>query len=813
MNRWSRLFALVAMCWAFSSAQPVVQLSVAGNSIAIKREFRGAWIATVINLDWPSSKSLSPQQQRDELTSLLDNLYATGINAVIFQVRVECDAYYSSPYEPWSYWLTGQQGKSPSPLYDPLTFAIQEAHKRGMELHAWFNPYRAVRNTNPSSSTYYAPAANHLSVTNPSWILPFPTVNLKVLNPGLPEVRDHVAKIVADVVRRYEVDGIHMDDYFYPYPAGSFPGITTEDNATFAAYSRGISNIGDWRRDNINLLIKQIYDSVQAIKPWVKFGMSPFGIWRPSNPPGISGLDAYATIYCDALAWLRARSIDYLTPQLYWAFGGGQDYGKLMPWWADSVAAYGRHFYTGNATYKLNPSEIGAFSSASEISNQIRWNRASPKTQGSIQFRAKSITANYRSFADSSKYDLFRYPSIIPSMPWKETVPPLMPSNLTVNTDPQTNLQRLRWDPPLQASDGDSAKRYLVYRFSAPRFQTSDQEYPKNLLALTGQSSLVPSARIDTSSAIYYYAVSSIDKNNNESGLTNIVAIHAPVTVPILASPINGEQNFPRTGVLRWNRVASALAYRIEVGTSANFTPSALVAAFDAQDTLVANIPSLLSQTTYYWRVVAGSQGEVGAYSVPFSFRTGWPAPPTPLSPANITNAPRFPTFSWTRAGGTSFRVRVTNTVDMSVQIDTTVTDTTFTSNKGLPAIPVYSWQVIAINSFGSSEWSTEARFRVDVNVFAESSDEVPTEYQLSQNYPNPFNPLTHIEFALPREGFTTLKVYDLLGREVRVLLEENLRAGRYRVNFDASLFPSGTYFYMLASSDMRLVKKMVLVK
>ncbi len=229
---------------------------------------------------------------------MLDQLKATGISCVVFQVRPACDALYASPYEPWSYWLTGTQGAGPAVEFDPLAFAIAEAHKRGMELHAWFNPYRAEKTIGQ-----FTLAANHVVKQHPDWILTFPSSKLKILDPGLPQVREFNAKIVADIVRRYDVDGVHADDYFYPYD----PTITTEDAATFQNYSRGFTNIGDWRRDNVNLQMKMLMDSVNAIKPYVKFGMSPFGIWKNGVPPGIIGLDAYSTLFADAIAWLHDR--------------------------------------------------------------------------------------------------------------------------------------------------------------------------------------------------------------------------------------------------------------------------------------------------------------------------------------------------------------------------------------------------------------------------------------------------------------------------------------------------------------------------
>ena len=351
-----------------------------------KREFRAAWIATVINLDWPSRPGLPADEQQRELVTLLDDLYAAGINAVVFQIRAESDAFYDSPYEPWSCWLTGMQGLPPSPYYDPLSFAVEEAHKRGMELHAWFNPYRVIR---PSP---YSRAATHVSNTHPEWLLSFSDIT--ILDPGIPAARQHVTNVVMDIVTRYDFDGIHADDYFYPYPPNT---ISTQDDASYLAYNPTGMSRGDWRRNNVNLLLKAIYDSIQTVKPHVRFGMSPFGIWKNGVPSGITGLDAYGTIYCDAVAWLQGQYVDYLTPQLYWQIGGGQDYLKLMPWWASQVN--GRHLYPGHAPYRINSSSW----TANELPNQVRADRSyrAANVLGSVFFRARNgITDNLKGFAD-----------------------------------------------------------------------------------------------------------------------------------------------------------------------------------------------------------------------------------------------------------------------------------------------------------------------------------------------------------------------------------------------------------------------------
>ena len=441
-----------------------------------KREFRGVWIATVTNLDWPSSRNLTPQQQRNELVGLLDSLVATGFNAVVFQVRDECDALYDSPYDPWSYWLTGSQGTAPNPYYDPLEFAVAEAHKRGMEIHAWFNPFRAYRENDT-----YPTAANHVTKLHSSdgWIITCPD-GYKLLDPGRPDVRDYIATVFTDVVRRYQIDGVHMDDYFYPY---SEHGFTNEDAATFAAYNRGYPDSlkADWRRGNVNLLIEQVYDSVQALKPWVKVGISPFGIWKSGVPAGIFGMSAYDAIYCDAIAWLEGGYIDYLTPQLYWPFGGGQDYGKLQPWWADSVAANGRQLYTGNATYSQ---------SASEIDHQIEFNRANPKVQGSVQFRANNIRYNTNGTKDLLKAKTFRTGAVIPVMGWKETTPPNSPSNLQAQLNGSTGKYELTWDAPTAAIDGDTAARYLVYRFLIPAPAAGEYGRGNNILQVAAETGI-----------------------------------------------------------------------------------------------------------------------------------------------------------------------------------------------------------------------------------------------------------------------------------------------------------------------------------
>ncbi|HEX7357428.1 MAG TPA: family 10 glycosylhydrolase [Ignavibacteriaceae bacterium] len=776
-----------------------ISSSIFAQSIPPKREMRAAWIATVTNLDWPSSTNLTTAQQKHELINLLDELKRDGINTVIFQVRSECDAMYSSALDPWSYWLTGSQGTAPFPYYDPLEFAIDEAHKRGMELHAWFNPYRAER-----SVGNYPKASNHVSVLHPDWVIQIST--FKFLDPGLPMVRNYVTSVIYDIVSRYDVDGIHADDYFYPYPPNQ---ITNQDAATFAAYPRGFTNINDWRRDNVNLLIAQVNDTIQSVKPWIKFGMSPFGIWKNGVPPGIVGLSAYDDIYCDAIAWLHNRSIDYLTPQLYWPFGGGQDYAKLQPWWADSVYANGRHFYPGHAYYR-----IVNWSNPSEMPNQIRFDRNNPKVQGSVFFRAKNFPENPKGVTDTLKNDLYRYISILPIMSWKDVVAPNPPQNLRFER--LANGQGgLHWDLPQIATDGDSASRYVVYRFNYSNIQPGDLENSANILNVEGSRESIP-GEPPAPSGPYYFVVTSLDRNYNESLMSNILQVNPP-PVPVLALPVNNAINITDTVILKWNYPDLASSYRLQISSVPTFDSLIVFDQTNITDT-VKVITGLEGQTKYYWRVNSTNAGGTSAFSNSFNFTTGFPVTPQLAYPINNTgNIPVDTTFYWhpsltavtydfMLARGADF---ATNTIVANVQ---GLVDTTY-SVTGLQLNTFHFWKVRARNSFGASNWSTVWRFKTFNPLSIDDDQILPDEYVLEQNYPNPFNPSTNFRFKIAEAGQTTLKIYNLLGQQVAVVLDEFMSPGTYEIRFDANQLSSGIYFYRLRVNNFSASKKMILVR
>ncbi len=764
-----------------------------------KRELRGIWIASVMNYDWPVSPSLAPQQQRDSLILLLDLFAKTGFNAVFFQVRPECDALYASPYEPWSYWLTGAQGTGPNPAYDPLAFAVEEAHRRGMELHAWFNPYRAYR-----QDVTYPRSPMHVIQQHPEWTIRCPD-GYYLLNPGLSEVRDLVSKVVADVVRRYAIDGVHFDDYFYPYPEHSF---TREDSATWAATPRGFSwdSLAYWRRDNVNLLIRQVYDSVQSLKPWLKFGVSPFGIWKSGVPAGVSGLSSYNDIYCDPVAWLQGGYVDYVVPQLYWAFGGSQDYAALQSWWASQ--RNGRHVYTGNADYKISQSGWPA----SQITDQIRYNQIGGTVQGSVQFRAYNLRTNDGGIVDALTSDVFRYPAIIPVMTWKDTIPPGAPTGLQMTFNGGSGLYDLRWQSPAPASDGDTAARYVVYRFRTATPAPTDRENPRNIISLAGGGGSTPPARVDSLDAQYTYAVAALDKNNNESPLSNIVTAGLSLSSPELVSPSGGSTTYTKGEPLVWRRKNGALVYRVQLDSTGEFAGGQMLVDVMTNDT--SAIPNGLGgQKAYFWRVIAGNQAAESPASPPRTFMTGWLMPPTPLYPILKTNIPRLATFQWSPNGATSYRLKVTDYSHVTV-LDTTTADTSLTSTTMLAASTIYFWTVLAINPYGESDWSAESRFRTGTALAVPTMEpEVPDRFALDQNFPNPFNPATVIRYQLPVTAGVRIAVYDLLGREVAVLVDERRPAGRYEVSFDGTALASGVYLCRLTAGGFRETRRLVLMR
>jgi uncharacterized lipoprotein YddW (UPF0748 family) len=397
----------------------------------IAREFRGVWVASVANIDWPSSRHLSTDEQQRELIALLDRVVALKLNAVIFQVRPAADALYASKLEPWSEYLTGTQGKAPDPFWDPLAFAVKEAHARNLELHAWFNPYRA-RHTDAKSPL----ASSHIARTNPSLVKTY--AGYLWMDPGEPAVRTRTLRVVLDVVKRYDIDGVHLDDYFYPYPETKrgvvlpFP-----DDKSWKRYRKagGALDRGDWRRANVDSLIRELDRGIHKAKPWVKFGISPFGIWRPGFPTQVKGFDSYDKLYADSRKWIREGWGDYFTPQLYWPTTKvEQAYPALLAWWADENTL-GRHLWPGNFTSRAGGTGGGAFP-VSELVEQIRVTRQQPGATGNVHFSMKSFLINQASMNDSLVVGPYAELALVPATPWLKVADAPIPTASISLTDP-----------------------------------------------------------------------------------------------------------------------------------------------------------------------------------------------------------------------------------------------------------------------------------------------------------------------------------------------------------------------------------------
>jgi uncharacterized lipoprotein YddW (UPF0748 family) len=383
------------------------------------REFRGAWIATVNNSVWPSQKGLSTAEQKAELIALLDRAARLKLNAIIFQVRPACDALYSSTLEPWSEYLTGTMGQAPEPFYDPLAFAVAQAHQRGLELHAWFNPYRALHFTSKSPI-----ATNHISKTRPDLVRKYG--DYLWLDPGERDVQDHSLKVVMDVVKRYDVDGVHFDDYFYPYPEKDKSG-EEQDFPDWQSRKRygagGTLSRDDWRRENVNTFVQRAYESVKAAKPWVQFGISPFGIWRPKNPPQIQGLDAYAKLYADARKWLANGWLDYCAPQLYWAIDAKeQSFPALLSWWS-AQNVKDRHLWAG-----INSLKVGSGWQPEDIVNQIRLTRGQAGISGQIHWNLSALMNTGNKLGYVLAKEVYAQPALTPASPWLSTNAPGRPA-------------------------------------------------------------------------------------------------------------------------------------------------------------------------------------------------------------------------------------------------------------------------------------------------------------------------------------------------------------------------------------------------
>ena len=464
-----------------------------------KREFRAAWIQSVNG----QFKGQDEATMKRNLINQLEALQRAGINAIIFQVRPEADALYASQLEPWSRFLTGVQGEAPSPLWDPMQFMIEECHKRCMEFHAWINPYRVkTALANPL-------AANHVYHLHPEWFITYG--NQLFFDPALPESRRHICMVITDILTRYDVDAIHMDDYFYPYP---LKGVEFPDDASFARYGGGFDNRGDWRRSNVNLLIKQIHETVREVKPWVKFGVSPFGIYRnqKSDPLGskTNGLQNYDDLYADVLLWAREGWIDYNIPQLYWQIGHpAADYKELVEWWAKH--AEDRPLYIGQSVMNTVKNVDPANPNRNQMVAKMALQRAYQSIQGSCQWPASAVIENAGNYADALRSEYHRYPALPPVYHFIDNKAPGKVKSLKPLWMEDGYV--LFWTAPKYRDEMDRAVNYAIYCFAEG--EKVDLNDATRLVAVTANTFYKLPYRDGKKK--YTYVVTALDRLHNES--------------------------------------------------------------------------------------------------------------------------------------------------------------------------------------------------------------------------------------------------------------------------------------------------------
>ena len=504
MKKKSLWFLPILFLFQFVTAQP-------------KYEFRGVWIATVNNIDWPTYGVWDSEKQKAEYIQMIEKHQKNGMNAMIVQIRPSADAFYPSELEPWSEWLTGTQGKAPVPYYDPLKFMIEETHKRGMEFHAWLNPYRAVFNTSTSSIS-----ADHITRKHPEWFLTYG--DKKYFDPGNKEAQKFVVSVVRDIVKRYDVDAIHMDDYFYPY---RIPGKEFPDAATYKSSGSKLSK-DDWRRSNTDSIIEAISIAIKQEKRFCRFGISPFSVWRnkdkdPRGSDSQGGQTNYDDLYADILLWMQKRWIDYVTPQLYFYIGHPKvDYAKMLDWWSRN--SYGRHIYIGHGIYRASGNEKD-WTNPQELPNQIKMLRSNPNVQGSIYFSSKSFDKNPNGWNDSLQNTYYKYPALLPPMRWIDKEKPWPPIvertitndsiiELTVKPDPRNLIE---------------IKYYVVYQYAANSESETFGNIPKYISQFVVKpEGFVLKEALSSKNYSYRYLITAVGKNNNESDLSEIAILVQP---------------------------------------------------------------------------------------------------------------------------------------------------------------------------------------------------------------------------------------------------------------------------------------------
>ena len=490
------------------SLAPFMEKEASAAAPSPKREFRAVWIASVANIDWPSKKGLSAKKQKAEFIKLMDDAKKMGMNAVIVQIKPAADALYPSKYGPWSEYLTGTQGKSPG--YDPLAFMIEEAHKRNLEFHAWFNPYRITMNHQNVNKL----AKNHPARQHPEWVRKYG--KQLYYDPGLPEVRNYIIEEIMEVVSKYDIDGVHMDDYFYPY---RIPGKDFPDSGTYKDYGAAyFTSKADWRRDNVNMLVSGIHQAIKMEKPYVKFGISPFGVWRnkkddPTGSNTKAGQRNYDDLYADTRAWINNGYVDYINPQIYWNIGyKAAPFEVLADWWGKETAGKPVHLYIGQAAYKIKKRNAGKWSNPNEYPNQIQLTRSNPNIQGSVHFSMKDVNRNTLGVKDKLSKAIYKQPALVPAMPWLDSEAPKAPELL------QAISSRKGMDLYVADLAENDTAYYAIYRFNGTSKGSVEQPGALIDTARKLDAEQVYTDKTALKGRTYTYVITALDRLHNESG-------------------------------------------------------------------------------------------------------------------------------------------------------------------------------------------------------------------------------------------------------------------------------------------------------
>lgn len=566
----------------------MIVLAPVGFAASPKREMRATWLTSVANIDWPKAGTTGIEAQKKDLVRMLDSIQSMNMNTVFFHIRPACDALYRSSYEPWSSYLN--HGRGVDPGYDPLAFCIEECHKRGLSCHGWINPYRYG-----SRGSYDWTGNNDTTRLNykhshPEWLLWYKSDI--ILDPALPEVRQQIKNVVGDIIAHYDIDGILMDDYFYPYG-----GTTNQDSTSVRTLKPDGISVDDWRRQNVNKMVKEVYDTIQAVKPWVTFGVSPFGIWTTSYtvaqqrgytlPSNISGGNMYQEIYCDPVAWLEEGTVDYLSPQLYWKIGGAQDYKTLSKWWSDMCNRFGKHFYSSMAIYRY---QDGTFS-VSEIQQQAQLNRTvTDNAPGAVFYQTMGWIYD-KKLRKAFKSEEFHYPALPPAINWKTARERAMVENL------QQNGRTLTW------THTDDDVHFAVYAVANSfRNRVGVYSLGEAVLGVTYDKTFTLPEGMNESG--YRIAVSVVDKYNNEYALRILGEDKTEAVSTTLVSPNDGDARKLPT-VFQWAFVPKADSYVLQIARDEAMTD--IVMAQEVTGTSFSTDMRLNLQQlplgTYYWRV------------------------------------------------------------------------------------------------------------------------------------------------------------------------------------------------------------------